>query len=63
MIGWHITRTWTGGDKAWFGYRCPCAEAPCGFVIADQECPEHAFTACKTMRGGHRAENCPGGDK
>lgn len=63
MTDWHITRLWNGGDKERFGHHCPCAEAPCGFVVPDQECPEHGFKAYKTMRGGHPADNCTGGDK
>lgn len=43
---------------------CPCPKAACGLVITTglmtSDCPEHAFAATKTMRQGHRAEQCPG---
>lgn len=41
---------------------CPCELAPCGLVDMENvsdECDQHPPTACKTMRTGHRAEDCP----
>ncbi|QWY81345.1 hypothetical protein SEA_RIZWANA_48 [Arthrobacter phage Rizwana] len=43
---------------------CPCGKAPCGLVDWNKinpECIQHSFSANKTIRQGHTAENCPGG--
>lgn len=40
---------------------CPCPKAACGLVNfneVDQDCPQHAFTAAKTMRQGHPGRDC-----
>lgn len=41
---------------------CPCPKAACGLVsldAQDPECPQHAFTAAKTLRQGHAGRDCP----
>lgn len=41
---------------------CPCPKAACGLVIhemVDPDCPQHALTACKTIRQSHSASVCP----
>ncbi|WP_052479933.1 hypothetical protein [Streptomyces sp. NBRC 110035] len=41
---------------------CPCPKAPCGLVIADEaspECGQHHWSAAKTMRQSHPADECP----
>ena len=54
----HFGRSWSG-TRLEDG--CPCHKAPCGLVAeAHESCPEHALWACKTMRQGHRVEDCPG---
>ncbi|MEU9661886.1 hypothetical protein [Streptomyces chartreusis] len=42
---------------------CPCPKAPCGLVIQDEvteACGQHHWSAAKTMRQSHPAEQCPG---
>lgn len=58
LEGLHISRGWTGGDKEFFP-ECTCLEADCGYVISSDSCPQHSFWAAKTIRSGHRIENCP----
>lgn len=57
----HIGRSFAGTPLE---DSCPCPKAACGLVITagldTSDCPEHAFRAAKTMRQGHRAEQCPG---
>lgn len=41
---------------------CPCPKAPCGLVDIENvhpECGEHPYYRAKTMRQGHRADQCP----
>lgn len=41
---------------------CPCPKAPCGLVIEDQigeDCGQHHWSAAKTMRQSHPADQCP----
>lgn len=51
--------------RSWHGHRledeCPCPKAACGLVIADfvrLDCPEHAWTATKTIRQIHYLADC-----
>ncbi|MFF7147534.1 hypothetical protein ACFZAO_05605 [Streptomyces griseoaurantiacus] len=42
---------------------CPCPKAPCGLVIREQvteKCRQHHWSAAKTMRQSHTADQCPG---
>jgi len=56
----HIGRSFDGGGH--IEAACPCPLEPCGLVdtakVVD-ECDQHPPAACKTMRTGHPAENCP----
>ncbi|MYR43089.1 hypothetical protein [Streptomyces sp. SID5910] len=57
----HIGRSWGGGGH--LEAACPCPLEPCGLVDRDKvvdECDQHSPMACKTMRTGHRPEDCPG---
>lgn len=57
----HIGRSWDGGGH--IEAACPCPLEPCGLVDRGKvvnECDQHSPMACKTMRTGHRAEDCPG---
>lgn len=60
-MGNHIGRSWDGpGD---IEALCPCPKAPCGLVDVDNvsaECDQHPPLRCKTIRTGHRPEDCPG---
>lgn len=41
---------------------CPCPQEPCGLVSWDRilpDCPQHGFSACKTIRQSHLEEKCP----
>ncbi|WP_221763139.1 hypothetical protein [Streptomyces sp. WAC 04229] len=41
---------------------CPCPKAPCGLVVLDEvteACDQHHWSAAKTMRQGHPADQCP----
>jgi hypothetical protein len=56
----HIGRSFNGPGH--IEATCPCDLAPCGLVDTDNvsdECDQHPPTACKTMRSGHSAEDCP----
>lgn len=57
----HIGRSFGGpGDCEAL---CPCPKAPCGLVDMDsvsEECTQHPPLRCKTIRTGHRPEDCPG---
>ena len=51
--------------RAWSGHTieddCPCHQASCGLVDEiDQDCPQHSWLACKSMRQGHFTADCPG---
>ncbi|MFD9442138.1 hypothetical protein [Streptomyces sp. NPDC060001] len=57
----HISRAFDGGGH--LEASCPCPLEPCGMVDRDKvdpACTQHPPTACRTMRSGHPAENCPG---
>lgn len=57
----HIGRSFDGGGH--LEANCPCPLEPCGLVNTDtvvDECTQHPPMACKTMRTGHAAEDCPG---
>ncbi|MEU3285600.1 hypothetical protein [Streptomyces longwoodensis] len=57
----HIGRSF--GGPGHIEATCPCDLAPCGLVDTDSvsnECDQHPPTACKTIRTGHPAEDCPG---
>lgn len=57
----HIGRSFGGpGDCEAL---CPCPKAPCGLVDTDNvsdECDQHPPLRCKTIRTGHRPDDCPG---
>ncbi|WP_435613275.1 hypothetical protein [Streptomyces sp. bgisy159] len=56
----HIGRSFDGPGH--IEATCPCALALCGLVDTDNvsdECDQHPPAACKTMRTGHPAEDCP----
>lgn len=56
----HIARAFSGPSE--LEADCPCPKAPCGGVInsqRDPHCPQHAISACKTIRSSHLAANCP----
>lgn len=57
----HIGRSFGGGGH--IEASCPCSLEPCGLVdtekVAD-DCDHHPPAACKTMRTGHPADECPG---
>lgn len=56
----HIGRGW-GNVPTWCEDECPCPKAACGLVIftaVDPGCPQHAFTATKTIRSTHLASDC-----
>lgn len=41
---------------------CPCPQEACGLVgmeKVDPSCPQHVFTAAKTLRQGHAHRDCP----
>jgi len=56
----HIGRSWVSTDLE---DECPCPQEPCGLVdrakVLDS-CKQHPPKACKTIRQGHMARNCPG---
>ncbi|KUN16536.1 hypothetical protein AQJ23_44900 [Streptomyces antibioticus] len=57
----HIGRSFGGGGH--IEASCPCELEPCGLVDqdkVDETCNQHPPAACKTMRSGHSAEDCPG---
>lgn len=59
MSGGHVGRSFTGHGLE---DECPCPQAPCGLVemgTVDPKCPQHTWTAAKTMRQGHPAKHCP----
>ncbi len=54
--------------RSWDGHpledACPCPKEPCGLVSRpDPDCEQHAPRFAKTMRRGHKAEDCPGPDR
>lgn len=59
--GWHVGRSWTGHPLEDI---CPCPQEPCGLIDsakASPDCDQHPWRRAKSMRQGHRAEDCPGG--
>ncbi|WP_042422353.1 hypothetical protein [Streptacidiphilus anmyonensis] len=58
--GSHIGRSFAGTE---IEDECPCPQEACGLVDpmrADPECDQHGRGARKTMRQGHRSDQCPG---
>ncbi|WP_432010152.1 hypothetical protein [Streptomyces cucumeris] len=56
----HVGRSWNGHT---IEDHCPCPQAPCGLVPADQareDCQHHHWAAGKSLRQGHPAADCPG---
>jgi hypothetical protein len=56
----HIGRSW---DSHQLEDECPCTQEPCGLVARNRvanSCTQHPPQACKTIRQGHRAGDCPG---
>lgn len=59
--GQHIGRSFRG-MSADIEAACPCPKAPCGLVIEDgvtEACDQHHWSAAKTMRQSHPADQCP----
>lgn len=57
--GSHIGRSWHGHG---IEDECPCPKAPCGLVVQDtvvEACDQHPWSACRTIRQSHRADECP----
>ena len=55
----HIGRSFVGHH---IEDECSCGKAACGLVdsdLIDPACPQHAMTACQTMRQIHTASRCP----
>lgn len=55
----HIGRSWVGHELE---DGCPCPKEACGLVRKDlivDNCPQHHFTATKTLRQSHTDEDCP----
>lgn len=56
----HVGRSWNGHT---IEDHCPCPQAPCGLVPADQareDCQHHHWAVGKSLRQGHPAADCPG---
>ncbi|MFJ9985347.1 hypothetical protein ACIQUD_15165 [Streptomyces globisporus] len=59
--GNHIGRSFLG-MAADIEAACPCPKAPCGLVVQDEvtaACDQHHWSAAKTMRQSHPADQCP----
>jgi hypothetical protein len=59
FAGHHIGRSFSGHPLE---DECPCPQESCGLVAyerIDPDCPQHAAKLIKTMRQGHRVEDCP----
>ncbi|MET9776093.1 hypothetical protein ABZ023_17865 [Streptomyces sp. NPDC006367] len=57
----HIGRSFPGMEPH-LEAACPCPKAPCGLVVEEQAseaCGQHHYTAAKTMRQSHPADECP----
>lgn len=55
----HIGRAWAGHKLE---NECPCVKEDCGLVNfenIDENCPQHAIEAGKTMRQYHSDSDCP----
>ncbi|WP_159107031.1 hypothetical protein [Streptomyces coelicoflavus] len=62
MTNHHIGRSFPG-MSADIEAACPCPKASCGLVIEEQvteACDQHHWSASKTMRQSHPADECPG---
>ncbi|MEU4051311.1 hypothetical protein AB0F09_19190 [Streptomyces olivaceus] len=60
----HIGRSFRG-MAADIEAACPCPKAPCGLVVEDgvtEACDQHHWSAAKTMRQSHPADQCPAAD-
>lgn len=60
LSGHHIGRSWTVHDLE---DDCPCPQADCGLVLFDTinpACPEHHWSAAKSIRQSHPATKCRG---
>lgn len=56
---YHIGRSF--GGPGTLEELCPCKKASCGLVgEIDDDCPQHALLAAKTMRTLHHKDKCPG---
>jgi hypothetical protein len=58
LSGHHIGRSWTAHDVE---DTCPCPQADCGLVLfdtIDPACPEHHWSAAKSIRQTHPATKC-----
>ena len=56
----HMGRGWSGTR---IEDECPCPQAPCGLVNSsdtDPACEHHPMSRNKSMRQGHRSDECPG---
>jgi hypothetical protein len=59
---WHVGRSFAGHRLE---DDCPCPKEACGLVnmqTVDNACPQHGFQASKTIRQGHRPEDCAGAE-
>ncbi|APC46332.1 hypothetical protein HWB05_gp070 [Streptomyces phage BRock] len=55
----HIGRSWDGHTLE---DGCPCPKEACGLVRKDRivdECPQHHFSAAKSLRQSHTDSECP----
>ncbi|MFR9767083.1 hypothetical protein [Nocardia sp. SC052] len=60
-MSYHSGRCWPPGTA--IEDECPCPKEACGLVDLQRavpECEHHPFWRAKSMRQGHRAEDCPG---
>lgn len=56
---WHVGRAWSGHD---IEDECPCPQELCGLVDtsrADPDCDQHPPTRARSLRQGHRSDQCP----
>lgn len=59
----HIGRSWTTRQ---IEDACPCEKALCGLVVENavtEECREHHWSAARTMRQSHPADECPAAEE
>jgi hypothetical protein len=59
-MSWHVGRSWFGHE---IEDACPCPKTSCGLVDlanTDPECVQHPVERMKTIRQGHREDDCPG---
>ncbi|MGY0067694.1 hypothetical protein ACWZEH_12880 [Streptomyces sp. QTS137] len=58
----HIGRSFRGMSND-IEANCPCPKARCGLVVQEEvveACGQHHWSAAKTMRQSHPADQCPG---